>query len=52
MDSLLKHMVDMTGHRDHTMLDISVISAVQELASATQSRVLSLVNVRGELLVG
>ncbi|WP_395403663.1 GGDEF domain-containing protein [Pseudoduganella sp. UC29_106] len=51
MDSLLKHMVDMTGHRDHTMLDISVISAVQELASATQTRVLSLVNVRGQLFV-
>jgi diguanylate cyclase (GGDEF)-like protein len=44
-------MVDMTGHRDHTMLDISVISAVQELASATQTRVLSLVNVRGQLFV-
>jgi diguanylate cyclase (GGDEF)-like protein len=51
MDSLLKHMVDMTGHRDHTMLDISVISAVQELASATQTRVLSLVNVRGQMFV-
>jgi len=51
MDSLLKHMVDMTGHRDHTMLDISVISAVQELASATQTRVLSLVNVRGHMFV-
>ncbi|MGO4381827.1 GGDEF domain-containing protein [Pseudoduganella sp. RAF53_2] len=51
MDSLLKHMVDMTGHRDHTMLDISVISAVQELASATRTRVLSLVNVRGQMFV-
>ncbi|XLZ68437.1 GGDEF domain-containing protein [Massilia sp. SR12] len=51
MDSLLKHMVDMTGHRDHTMLDISVISAVAELASATQARVLSIVNVRGQLYV-
>ncbi|WP_028103202.1 GGDEF domain-containing protein [Pseudoduganella violaceinigra] len=49
MDSLLKHMVDMTGHRDHTMLDISVISAVAELASAAQVRVLSIVNVRGQL---
>lgn len=44
-------MVDMTGHRDHTMLDISVISAVAELASATQARVLSIVNVRGQLYV-
>ena len=32
-------MVDMTGHRDHTMLDISVVSAVQELSGASQTRV-------------
>jgi diguanylate cyclase (GGDEF)-like protein len=51
MDSLLKHMVDMTGHRDHAMLDISVISAVQELARASQARVLSIANVRGQLYV-
>jgi len=51
MDSLLKHMVDMTGHRDHTMLDISVISAVQELAGAQRTRVLSIMNVRGRKFV-
>ncbi|AKU23032.1 GGDEF domain-containing protein [Massilia sp. MB5] len=51
MDSLLKHMVDMTGHRDHTMLDISVISAVQELARASQTRVLTLAQVRGQTFV-
>ncbi len=42
MDSLLKHMVDMTGHRDHAMLNISVVAAVQELAAAAQTRVLSI----------
>ncbi|WP_312433817.1 GGDEF domain-containing protein [Janthinobacterium sp.] len=51
MDSLLKHMVDMTGYRDHTMLDISVISAVQELACATQTRMLALTTVRGQIFV-
>jgi diguanylate cyclase (GGDEF)-like protein len=51
MDSLLKHMVDMTGHRDHTMLDISVISAVQELAGASQTRVLTIVTLRGKKFV-
>ncbi len=51
MDSLLKHMVDMTGHRDHTMLDISVISAVQELACASRARVLTLADVCGHLYV-
>jgi diguanylate cyclase (GGDEF)-like protein len=48
MDSLLKHMVDMTGHRDHTMLDISVISAVQELANASRTRVLTIATLRGQ----
>lgn len=51
MDSLLKHMVDMTGHRDHTMLDISVISAVQELACASHTRVLTIVSMRGKQFV-
>ncbi|MFS2022156.1 GGDEF domain-containing protein [Massilia sp. CT11-137] len=48
MDSLLKHMVDMTGHRDHAMLDISVISAVQELAGAAQTRILAITTVSGQ----
>ena len=48
MDSLLKHMVDMTGHRDHAMLDISVISAVQELADAAQTRILAITTVSGK----
>ena len=51
MDSLLRHMVDMTGHRDHTMLDISVISAVQELANALQTRVLAIATNRGQKFV-
>ena len=60
MDSLLKHMVDMTGHRDHAMLDISVVSAVQELAAAAQARVWSIstigdrtwVRVRASIMAG
>ncbi|WP_020653827.1 GGDEF domain-containing protein [Massilia niastensis] len=51
MDSLLRHMVDMTGHRDHTMLDISVVSAVQELSGAAQTRVLTLATVCGQTFV-
>ncbi len=51
MDSLLRHMVDMTGHRDHTMLDISVISAVQELSGAVQTRVLTIATVCGHRFV-
>jgi diguanylate cyclase (GGDEF)-like protein len=48
MDSLLKHMVDMTGHRDHAMLDMSVISAVQEMADAVQTRILAITTVSGQ----
>ena len=51
MDSLLKHMVELTGHRDHTMLDISVISAVQELANASRTRVLTIVSAGGKRFV-
>ncbi|HEY1044108.1 MAG TPA: GGDEF domain-containing protein [Telluria sp.] len=51
MDSLLKHMVDMTGHRDHTRLDLSVVAAVQELAGARQTRVLTIATVRGQKFV-
>ncbi len=51
MDSLLKHMVDMTGHRDHSMLDISVISAVQELAGATRTRMLGIATVRARQFI-
>jgi diguanylate cyclase (GGDEF)-like protein len=51
MDSLLKHMVDMTGHRDHAMLDLSVIVAVLELAGAAQARVLGIATVRGHQFV-
>jgi diguanylate cyclase (GGDEF)-like protein len=47
MDSLLKHMVDMSAHRDHTMLDLSAITAVQELAGPAQTRVLGIVSVLG-----
>ncbi len=51
MDSLLKHIVDLTGHRDHSMLDLSVISAVQELANASRVRVLSIVLTQDGLLL-
>ena len=51
MDSLLQHMVDMTGHRDHTMLDISVVSAVQELSGAARTRVLGIATVGSQLFV-
>jgi diguanylate cyclase (GGDEF)-like protein len=51
MDSLLKHVVDMTGHRDHAMLDLSVAGAVQELAGAAQVRVLAVTSIGGQPFV-
>jgi diguanylate cyclase (GGDEF)-like protein len=48
MDSLLKHMVHMTGHRDHAMLDLSTITAVQEMAGAAQTRMLALLHSGGQ----
>jgi len=38
METLLKHMVAMTCHRDQAMLDISIITALHELVGASQVR--------------
>lgn len=51
MDPLLKHMVDITTHRDHSMLDLSAISAVQELACALRTRLLSIYVHRDQICV-
>lgn len=51
MDALLKHLVEITCHRDHTLLDASVISALHELAGAKQARVLEVFKPRDELLL-
>ncbi|TCS37393.1 diguanylate cyclase (GGDEF)-like protein [Paucimonas lemoignei] len=51
MENLLKHLVEITGHRDHNLLDISVISALSDLVGASQARVLEIFRVRDELFV-
>ena len=51
MESLLKHMVELTGHRDHNLLDVSAISALYELVGDSQPRVLEIFKVRGEAMV-
>ncbi len=50
-ESLLKHIVNITGHRDHAMLDVSVISAVQEWSGASQTRVLAITTFQHEQFV-
>lgn len=51
MNALLKHLVEITCHRDHMLLDASVISALHELVGAKQVRVLEIFNLRDELLM-
>lgn len=51
METLLKHLLDITGQRDHVLLDNSVVSAMRELAGAQQVRVYELYRFRDELLV-
>jgi diguanylate cyclase (GGDEF)-like protein len=51
MNALLRHLVEITCHRDHTLLDASVISALHELAGAKQARVLEIFKPRDELLM-
>lgn len=51
MENLLKHLVEITGHRDHNLLDISVIAALNDLMGTKQARVLDVFRVREELFV-
>jgi diguanylate cyclase (GGDEF)-like protein len=51
MDTLLKHLVYMTGHRDHAMLDMAAISALQDLANAKQVRIYSVSTLAGQHLL-
>lgn len=43
MDALLKHMLEVTGHRDHQLLEVSILSAVWQMAGASAARMLSIV---------
>ncbi|WP_170942114.1 GGDEF domain-containing protein [Noviherbaspirillum denitrificans] len=51
MEALLKHLVDITCQRDHTLLDSSVVTALHELVGAQQVRVHELFRFRDELFV-
>ena len=49
MESIIKHLIDITGHRDHDLLKIAVISSLNELTGARFARVLDFVTVDGKL---
>lgn len=51
MESLLGHLVEITGHRDHDLLNISTMSALLNMIGVGQARVLELFQSHGDLLV-
>ncbi len=50
-ETLLKHLVEITCHRDHALLDTSVLSALHELIGASQARVLEVFRFGDDMLV-
>ena len=42
MKPILQNLVEMTGHRDHPRLEVSVLSTLQKLSSITEVRALEL----------
>ena len=51
MGSLLDHLVEITGHRDHDLLDVSVMTALLNMVGVKHARVLELFQSRGDLLI-
>lgn len=51
MESIIKHLMEITGHRDHDLLNISVISALAELTHSEQARVLGIVALGRQIYV-
>jgi diguanylate cyclase (GGDEF)-like protein len=51
MGSLLNHLVEITGHRDHDLLDISVMTALLNMIGVKRARVMELFQSRGDLLI-
>lgn len=47
MKPILQHLVEMTGHRDHLRLEVSVLSTLQKLSSIKEVRALELFNDNG-----
>lgn len=51
MEPLIKHLVGITGHRDHSLLDVSVVGALHDLVGAKQVRALEIFRFRDETYV-
>lgn len=51
MSPILQNLVEMTGHRDHLRLEVSVLSTLQELAGILEVRALEVFSCDGALHV-
>jgi len=51
VEALLDHLVAITGHRDHELLDTSVMTALLNMICVDEARVLELFHFRGDLFV-
>jgi len=51
MDNILSRLVEITGHRDHTSLDVSVLSALEDLVGAVEIRTCEIFRFREDLFV-
>lgn len=51
MSPILQNLVEMTGHRDHLRLEVSVVSALQALPGTSEVRALEVFGINGALHV-
>lgn len=51
MTPLLQYLAEMTAHRDHRLLDVSVVSALHQLIQSSEIRLLEIFPFRDSLYV-
>lgn len=40
MDTLLKHLLDITGHRDHELIEFAILTAISQIAGIKDAKIL------------
>lgn len=48
---VLKHLIKISGHRDHTLLDICVLSAIQDITQSKNASILEPSTVEGKMFL-
>jgi diguanylate cyclase (GGDEF)-like protein len=51
MEELLSHLIEITGHRDHTLLDASMLSALHQLVGAAEIKASEIFRFRDNLFL-